>query len=418
MAEAQVPRLAEVIGPGIDALKATRPTAFAFAYDGRYADLFAGWQAQAALVIQRFTDECVAARIRLAKGDALTQLASSEFETERASAPTQAIGVMALSRISGTLPGGAIPKGFRFRRSSVPDYLPPVPGADWESIGEISVPLNSPQALVPVIATRPGSAGNAPYFDGDNSAGGAGLPVVADAIFDTNLSVIGFESAGGSDGEGDEDLRRQAMAFATGQFAPDLAAIVAGTLIGTGVHRAATFEVPQIQVTQVISNQGVTSLVPAAFTAVCIADQSWSSGSAWQKQVQQSIADTTQGFGCAIVVSGVRNTRIRLVLSVKLRDAKALTDVTEIDAAIISAARAYFDDRPDWYTWKLAAIRAVISRAHPKIQVCTLATVRALVTDAVLTEPTGAPIATANGIQCTHYELASNGVITTYTAAT
>src|SRR5580704_14693599 len=116
----QVPRVAEILGPGLDRLRRVRPTAFAFANNGvgRWADLFAGWEGQIALLLRRVSDEVVCTRLPLAAGVGLTDLAASEFVTPRSSAPTAAIGEATLGRGPNPTSGGVIPKGFRFRRDA------------------------------------------------------------------------------------------------------------------------------------------------------------------------------------------------------------------------------------------------------------------------------------------------------------
>ncbi len=96
----QVPRAAEILGPGLDKLRTVRPAAFAFANTGtgRWADLFAGWEGQIVLLLRRQADEVICSRLPLAGGVGLTDLAASEYETQRTSAPTVAIGRAILGR--------------------------------------------------------------------------------------------------------------------------------------------------------------------------------------------------------------------------------------------------------------------------------------------------------------------------------
>lgn len=414
----QVPRVAQLVGPAIDAIVAARPGARPFLNlgAGRWADLVAGWEAQAALIVRQIADEVTSARLRLAKGDALTQVAASEFFTLRTTGPTRAVGRVLLGR-SGAMPGGLIPEGFRFARPSVTTYVPPVLGAAYTATRDVSWPQGQAQVSVPITASLAGSAANAPYYDGDNTAGGAGLVTLGDTPFDATTTVVGWEAAGGSDGEGDEDLRRQALAYATGRFGPTLGAIVAGALSGLGVHRAAVLDIAETSTGQ-----------PVAYTGVAVADASWASGfdglpsgqtlGVWEGLVGQVIADAFQGVGGQVIVTGVDNARIRVDAAFTLRSGDDLKDTAAIDAAVLAAARSYFDDRPDWYTWTAKGLRAWLSRAHAKILACTAVEVRALATNTPLTEPAARPIATATGIRATHYALVQNGVTPTYDAAT
>jgi hypothetical protein len=404
-----VPRAGEVIGPGLDALARVRPSAFPFANhdDGRWGDLFVGWSGQVALLLRRLADEAVSARVALARGDALTALTASEFETARLSAPTSAVGTVVLGRGPKPLTGGAVTRGFGFRRDASDTAQPKIASATYAATADVSWPLNAATVRVPVRATRPGAFANAPWIDGGIQT--EGLLQLADIPFDRSIRVVSYDASGGSDGQNDEDLRRQASAYAVGQYAPTLGAIVAGALRGTGVHRLAARDVTRLGAARAGAPQGEA----AAYTAVTIADASWASGAAWCAAVQQAIVDGFLGHGCAVKVAGVENVRIRCEVTVTLRDPGALTDPSLITAAIQSALRAYFDDRPDWYTWRLSQMRAVVSRAHAQILTCSNAAVRSLATNAVLDEPDPAP-PTALGITHTHWMLVANGVSVTY----
>jgi hypothetical protein len=406
----QIPRLGEIVGPGIDALRAVRPTAAAWVdQGGRYADVIEGWSAQAAILLRYLAAQVAATRLGTAKGDDLTALARSEFETPRTSGKTAAFGVARMTRIGGTKPGGAIPKGFRFRRDAAPAAVPPVPAMTYVATRDVPVSLNETAVSVPIVATREGADGNAPLIV---PAVGFPLPlgtlVAADTPFDKNLAVASFDAGGGSEGESDEDLVTQAKAYATGQYGPVLGAVVAGALRGTGVHRYAA--------------RDVTSYLdgtPCAFTGVVVADTSWGYSASWLAQVQQGIVDTFQGFGCAVTVTGPTNLVIAVAATIVLRDAAFLSYTEDLTVAIQAAARAYFDDRPDWYTWTLKGLRAALSRADARIKACSYVSVSNAATGASLAEPSGALQPTnGGGLAATHYLLASNGVSVSYAAPT
>ena len=405
----QVPRAAEILGPGLDTLAGVRPSAFAFANNGvgRWADLFAGWEGQIVLLLRRIADEVISSRLPLAVGGGLSDLTASEYETLRTSTATSAIGEATLGRGPSPTTGGVIPKGFRFRRDADDTAMPAVVGAQYASTQDVSFPLGAPQIRVPIQATRAGSFANAPWVDLPNGLSlPAGTLQLGDVPFDPTVSVLTYDAAGGSDGEGDDDLRRQASAYALGQYAPTSGAVQAGALRGTGVHRLATKDVA-------VAYAAAGRVVPSAFTAVTIADASWASSRLWVASVKQAIATTFLGHGCAVQVAGVTNTRIRCALTVTLRDPTSLADPSDITAAIQRTLTSYFDDRPDWWTWKLAQIRAVASRADPRVLVCTQATVLSLLSDAVLPEPTP-PLAGLFGFTLTHWMLVANGVTVTY----
>lgn len=415
----QVPRTAQLLGPALAAIVAARPGTLPFLNlgAGRYADITAGWEAQCALLVRQIAREVAAARLKSATGDELSQLTASEFETVRESDKVNATGLVRIAR-SGSKPGGVIPAGHRFRRNAATLYTPPIPASAYVATRDVSVAQGSSVCIVPIAASLAGSAGNAPIYDGDNSGGGEAALQFGDPPFDPAFAIGGYLAAGGSDGQGDGDLRAQALAYASGRYGPTLGAIVAGALSGIGVHRAAVFDVAQ-------AVDPITGLVlPCAYTGVAIADASWASSGPfvgpglWEGLVGQVIADSFQGMGGQVLVTGVTNTRIRVDASVLLRDGDDLKNTSEIDAALLQAATSYFDDRPDWYTWTEKGLRAWLSRAHPKILSCPSVTVRALTTNAALDAPASAPPVTTSGLQATHWALAQNGLTPAYTAAT
>ncbi|HEY2517096.1 MAG TPA: hypothetical protein VGI39_39760 [Polyangiaceae bacterium] len=416
----QVPRIAQIVGPAIDAFVGARPSVLPFVNNGagRYADLPAGWEGQIALFVRRLADEAKSARVASSAGLSLTQLSASEFFTLRQSDPTAAVGRATLLRGSAR-PGGAIPQGFRFARRAASDASPPIPAGAYTATREVSFPAGVTSIKVPIVASLPGAASSAPYYDGDNTGGGPSLLTLEDTPFDTTIAVSAFEAAGGSDGTNDDDLRRQMRANASGRFGATTGAILAAALGGTGVHRVACFDVAQ-----------AADGTPVAYTGVAIADGAWASGSGgllsgdllfgvWERQVAQRVADIAQGVGGQFLLSGVANQTIRLAAIVQLRSGDDLNDTAAIDAALLKTARSYFDDRPDWWTWTVRGLRAWLSRAHPKILSCTAVQIRDLATDADLTgsPPPALPIANVNGIQATHYFLVQNGLVATYTAA-
>jgi hypothetical protein len=259
---------------------------------------------------------------------------------------------------------------------------------------------------VPIVAARAGAFANAPFVDGSTSGAGGALQI-ADVPFDASVRVVSYDAAGGSDGRGDDDLRREASAYARGQYGPTSGAVLAGALRGTGAHRVAVRDITRARV------DGASTLAPAAFTSLTVADVSWSSSRLWLAGIAQGIGAGFLGHGCVVRVAGVTNTRVRCELAVTVRDPVALSDPSGITQSIQTVLGRYFDDRPDWWTWRLAQIRAVVSRADPRVLVCTRAAVHALGTDEILTEPT-LPVATASGLTLPHWMLVANGVSVTY----
>jgi hypothetical protein len=399
-----LPRPDDPIGRGIDRLVELRPAALAFIDRGRYGHVFAGWRAQLAVLIERLAAEVAARRLPLATGAALLDLCASEFDTVLPTTPTIAVGEVTLARSLGSLPAGAIRKGFTWRRPADPadPYLPKSEVA-YESTEDTVVPQGATTATVKIQATRAGAFANIPIGPGpvaqaihanDIQPGGP--------LFDTNLAPVMGLAAGGADGTSEDLLRRAARAYALGRYAPTLGAIGAAAL-RAGAAQAAVFDVPSRGLTVVLAD-----------------DVSWATSITWVSKLQSAVLADAAGFGCRVLVSSATNTFVRVACTITVRDGADLVDTSEMSAALGAAVRAYLDNRPDWYTWRLGALRGVCARAHPRILTCSQVVVRDAVTNAVLNEPTTNPRLGFfdSGNRPYHYLLCDNAVQTTYLVPT
>jgi hypothetical protein len=438
----QIPRVDEIVVPGVAALKAARPSAASFIdSNGFYAKVIAGWKAQARIAVAYLADQVISCRIGssdqpMARGKALSELCRSEWDTDREAGPVAAVGTAYLTRPNGGA-GGAIPFGFRFRRDGNTSSIPPVPAALYTATADVPVKYQASgaqQIQVPIIASQPGAASNAPVFQGEVSewtlggttttAGPATFTMV-DTPFDPTIALVSsdrltsYEASGGLDSEDDNDLIAQAVAYASGQYGPVLGAILAGALRGTGAHRVLVKDIYNWD--QTVAGDGLGGV--AAVTGVCIADASWAAGPAWVAQTQQSIADNFQGFGQLILVTGVLNIAIRVDCAVTVRDANSLSDVSGLTTKIQAAVRSYFDDRPDWYMFRnsstvFGGLRAAIAAADRRILTCTSALVYEAYDGTLINQPASAvPFAIPNGgLKCIHWMLVQNGVTVVFSA--
>lgn len=412
MTDPQIPTAATIIAPGIDKLVSLRPAALAHinAGRGRYAYFFRGLKAQAALLLRRMAAEAVAKRIDLAHGDELHDLAASEFFTYAPEDGTKAIGSASLTR-TATSTSGVIRKGTKFYRAADPKARVPIQAATYEA--SVDTPYFAPYAdcTVPLVATQVGAHANTPIIDAAPTTGYSSEP-----LNDPTFTVTSILAAGGSTTESDDDLVTQAKAYSDGQFAPNDASILAGALQSTGVRHAAL-----VTVTSYTDYLGHT--YPCAYTNLAIADESWASSPELQQRVAQQLADQFLGFGCTVAVNGVFNVSILISADVMLRDASYLSDTVAIQAAIQKDLRAYFDLRPDWYTFKASQVRAVIARAHRKILTCSNVTItRGPSGDGgvpiTATEPPPPSFTNLRGSLLTHFFLADNAVTTNFLAPT
>jgi hypothetical protein len=383
--EAQVPTPDELIGKGIDKLVELRPSALRHVNNGRgvYANLFAGWRAQAALVLRRDADLAKQGRLKHGNGAPLLFLAGSEFDTPAKLTATKAVGQTVLTRAPGR-PGGTIPKGSRFSRPADPSPLRLYREAQVEAAVDVHVAHGDTQVEVPLVAAREGTLANRP-----RTSTPATELEIADDIHDRRAwTVASYEMAGGADGAGDDDLKRYAQAFASGQHGPNARAALAGVFKAGAKHALA-----------------VDDPVQAALV-VYIADTTWAASARWGRLVRQSLYDGKHvGFGCKVLVALVANEIIGVEVVCKVQRPESLSETTSLDAAIQKALRTYFDDRPDWNRWKTSALRGVVARADRRLRSCSSVIVKRL---------DGTPLSEPTEGSATHFMLLDNSVRVTY----
>ncbi len=387
---AQIPTPDEIIGKGIDALVTLRPRALAQINGGKgvYSHIFAGWRAQAAVVIRRLANHVKNGRLRFAEAGApLNELAESEFDSLPDLGPTAAVGQVVLFR-SGSLPGGSIRRGTRFTRRADPSSQQLWGVATYECASDIYVRQGDATVEVPLVARLPGSASNLPNFGVPQT----GLEISDDIVDRAAWSVYAYEVAGGSDGADADDVRRYATAYAQGQYAPnDQAALV-------GAYRAGARHVLLVQ------DPATASL------RLYMADASWAGSTRWAKAVRQQMSDERFiGFGCKVLTFFVANQIVAVEAVAKVRQPEYLNETSDLDSAIQTALRAYFDDRPDWNRWSLAALRGVVARADRRILSCSSVAVKTLA---------GATVAEPASSSTTHFMLLDNAVRVSYLSPT
>lgn len=363
MVDPQIPRAVDVLGAGKDALIAVRPHTKRFLTVGRYADVMAGWRAQYQLVLRRLAHEALCSRL-VVDGKPLLDLLASEFDAAVDPAPQHAIGTVRLLR-NKTGPtgftGGLIRQGTKFRRPADATATPPAREALYESTEPVYVgssyqvatpPLTGyvQYITVPVRAVLPGSAANIVRTHGAAIASDTTAPmVVADSLFDT-FTVDYADAAGGSDGPPVAKLRALGTALGTGQYAPNLAAIAAGLLMTNGVAHVA-----------------VTEDTTTGKVLAWAADESWAWSTRLRDRALQNLNDRWLGFGCAASLGVVSNYNVSVSLALTLRDKRHLADGSAITEKVRKAILAYFNDRPDWYTWRIDRVIGEAMRADRRI---------------------------------------------------
>jgi len=382
----QIYRLSDVLAPAVDALLgdltgARRSARERYAQSGplggRWGDVIRGWRGQAEVIRARLTKEVMATRLDRCGGQELKDLAHSEYFAEIPNEPRKALGEIIFVRsVTNTEPSsignftaGVIPQGTTFKRQGDPLFVVPYQAAEYVSLqavacgtdddpGEAPIDLGGGNwqhlqtVIVDVEATREGPHANVPRF---LDLALPPVPTVQGKLFDPLLVVQSISAAGGTLGVIDDQIRALARAMALGSNGPTETAAVAGALTNTGAHHAVYVRDP------------VT-----ATDVLYVADESWSGSERYFSELTRTLYDYPWiGWGCRIALKSVQNRSAVVRPSILLRDPKDLFAASEITAQVETALRAFFDDRPDFYTWTLNAIGAVVGGADSRILACT-----------------------------------------------
>lgn len=416
----QLFRLADVLSPAVTALlgdlegerRAARERyAQSGPGGGRFGDVLRGWTGQAAVIRNRLTREVLATRLDSSSGQELKDLAKSEYFTELPNEPRKAVGEFTLRRVvinddpspTGQLVAGTIPAGTRMKRviggalrfpAQDSEFVTTAPVAcgtddDFTSLGGDGLYRHTQDIVVPVEATREGPHANLARFNA--SAVDPKDFAIESELFDPTFTVLSASAAGGTLGVVDEQLRALARAMATGNSGPTSLAVAAGALTNTSVRYVAYVNNPAY-----------------ASGSLFAADESWASSAALQSQVLRDLrAYPWIGWGCKVLVFGVINVGTIVRPTVMLRSREYESETADITKNIRTALQAYFDDRPDWYTWTLNAIGSVAGAADDRIMACT---------DVEVLDQSGDPLdeppaeLAQDAIAAKHFQLIDQGV--------
>ena len=395
MTDPAIPNANDPIGVGINAMVAARPSILPHVDTGRYANVLIGWRAQAAMLIARIADEVRSSRLATAQGDALRALVASEFDIQtNGDGRSTAIGLVNASR-SGT-GAGTIPSGTRWRRVPNPNLSPPVKEATYVTTEDVFVQTGMTSGiLLPSRCTQDGITGNINPDDGTYTNTVTTPYQWIDPVFDPTLTFFAVSMGGGAEITVDDDLRRAARAMAQGRYAPVTSALLAFAYRGQGVRRAAAIE---------DTSTGITRMI--------VADGSRGGSSLWASRVRQGLEDAPAiGFGCRVQVYPATIGWVAVTATVVLRDSRFQNFTSDISNAIRAALTSYFTDRDDFYAYKTPAVRAVISRADPRILTCTSAVVTTATGFSQIDPP---PYQPGNPPINVFWTLASRGLSVTY----
>ncbi len=389
-----IPDVNHALAAAVDKIYELIPSAFEHINTGKgkWANLIAGWRAQGNLVVRRFADESKSTRL-FCEADSLRQLCSSEYSITLSPDPTFAIGEVELYRELLPRNAGVIRKGTIFTKTGDPDAQPlAITSAKYVSSQDVLVKKGQFFVTVPIVAVSAGPSSNTIITSvNDISIFGSAPILPATPLFDTNFSVTQSHCAGGSlNPASDQVLRRIAKAFTNDRVGPIEGATLVGALLYSGVSNAVVLE-----------NE------VNARTVIFPVDESWGYSDSLNNAVGQLVKNSTLGFGCSIQMGKTINRFIHIEADIQLIDSKYLLDTTDITNSISTALTSYFNDRPDWYTWKTSTVQSVISSASRKIFGCTSATITDATTSNVISETPPIVLDNTNPV-LTHYYLANN----------
>jgi hypothetical protein len=292
---------------------------------------------------------------------------------------------------------GVVRAGTLFDLAAVPTASPPVAAAQYRSTRDVYIRAGAQRTDIPLQASRPGAAANLPAW----ATSAPALAVTARAaLFDSGLKPTAIRAAGGGPGQPDPTLVAAAVASWTGSYGPTPSALTAGALRAAGA-------------TKVVLREDTAT----GRTFVHPIDASWAQSARWTASIEQALRGTGQddewlGLGCRETIGGIVNQQVRVELVVELRNADYLADTEALTAKIVVLLKAYFDERPDFWSFRLGALRGLVSAAdRRRVLACSLAAVR---------DPAGIPILEppepVAGAALTHWWLEQGAVIVDYIA--
>lgn len=248
---------------------------------------------------------------------------------------------------------GTIRRGTRFRVEPDTVAVPPIAGGEYEATQDAYVSTGAWYALVRVLATATGPAQNIPGFSPVRPVTVTTLGSLYDAAETLRFAPTAITCAGGTNGQPDSLLREAARAGWQGSYGPTDAALVAGALRFPGLASCPVLK---------DANTGASVLYAV--------DETWAQSETWLEALVQYVSDEWLGVGCRARAGAVVNRVVRIEATVVLRQRTDLNDTTAIEAAVRAEVERYFSARPDWWMFRLGALRAVCSFAHDKILKC------------------------------------------------
>jgi hypothetical protein len=257
--------------------------------------------------------------------------------------------------------GGSIRAGTVFSVQGDSKQVPAVDPAEYVSAQDMYARPGCAMVAVPIVAVQSGPHANLPQWA---SGGQKRLIRVRDALFDHGsrhaFELVELRAAGGAVDHVDDAVRKAARANWIGRHGP-----VAGSLVAGCLHTPGPRDVV------------VREDLERGRAVVYVVDQRWAYSGRWHDALFQQLKEQGRiGFGCSVVFGKVLNRLVRVEVAVKVRSSADLAAAPAMTERLRATLRAYFDARPDWWVWDLAAVRATCTQADSRILGCPHAVVR------------------------------------------
>ena len=427
MAVQQLPQLVHLSAMAQGGLTSLRPEARRHIHAGRYGDVLDGWRGEISLARRRLAAEARAGRLPLAEGEALVELADSEYWAVLPAEPRKSVGSAILRRqvtnasalTTDNFTVGTIPAESRFRRPAASTAQPPREEALYETREPLYLNADDTEAVVDLgggsfqheqrgtvllDASREGPHANVPEFIGSSGAELAGE--VVSELFDSTIDVVQLNAAGGRLEVSDDLLRLFAGRSYSGRLGPNDDAVLAGAYSHGGVWRAV-----------IVDDES------DAVAKLYLGDVSWASSTEFAAEVGQVLLGKGPenrgevrrwlGFGARIATRTIKTQIVNVLAAVMLRSPDYTQDSTEISQNIRDAVTDYFDNRRDWYTWNLNGLGSAIGTADRRILVTSSVAVRDQ--DGVTLSEPAALVDPVTDTFLTHWALVDQSLEITYT---
>jgi hypothetical protein len=370
MPQDQLPRIADLLAPAVTALVGLRPHAAEHIYAGKYGNVIRGFGAQAELGRAYLASEIKAGTLQ-AEGQALLEYLASEFSAVLDTTPLVGVGHASITRTlvndvasANALTPGVIRAGTQLSRAGNTGFTPTVESAEYETLedavfgttdtttSEVDGEFTHVQTVedIPIRATSAGLHSSVPIFLEDTTPHQTAS--VGGSLFETDSTwTASIRCAGGFSEAPAEQLRQIAPYLGQAFFGPTSASAVAGAL-------------SRLSARYVAYRKNETS----GEDRIYVADGAWASSEELSESIYSALVDGRWlGYGARVRPGIIENTPCIVRPTVMVQNEDLTADKTALVETLQKAAKTYFDERPDWYTWSTQTLRAALTAASRKV---------------------------------------------------